>query len=177
MVSSSLWRHWPLRGESTGDRFHIPHCSIQNRNMHISVLNGALWDMEQVRSGICEIGQFRLFNTTCNDVQATPHTTHWQPCTPDCDCVIVYSCDTSVIPAPSAPCALGTGILEVKHFSPHISGSKYAVSMKHASCGAWKCDLSDTGIVIVKFISVVNILETAWEFTVDVTRAFSNNRL
>ena len=32
--------------------FHIPQCSIQNRNVHISVLNGALWDMEQVHSGI-----------------------------------------------------------------------------------------------------------------------------
>ena len=36
--------------------FHIPEYSIQNRNVHISVLNGALWDMEQVHSGICEIG-------------------------------------------------------------------------------------------------------------------------
>ena len=36
--------------------FHIPECSIQNRNVHISVLNGAFWDMEQVHSGICEIG-------------------------------------------------------------------------------------------------------------------------
>ena len=36
--------------------FHIPQCSIQNRNVHISVLNGALWDMEQVHSEICEIG-------------------------------------------------------------------------------------------------------------------------
>ena len=35
---------------------HIPQCSIQNRNVHISVLNEALWDMEQVHSGICEIG-------------------------------------------------------------------------------------------------------------------------
>ena len=34
---------------------HIPQCSLQNRNAHISVLNGALWDMEQVHSGICEI--------------------------------------------------------------------------------------------------------------------------
>ena len=34
---------------------HIPQCSIRNRNAHISVLNGALWDMEQVNSGICEI--------------------------------------------------------------------------------------------------------------------------
>ena len=36
--------------------FYIPQCSIQNRNVHISVLNGALWDLEQVHSGICEIG-------------------------------------------------------------------------------------------------------------------------
>ena len=36
--------------------FHIPECFIQNRNVHISVLNGAFCDMEQVRSGICEIG-------------------------------------------------------------------------------------------------------------------------
>ena len=26
--------------------------------MHISVLNGALWDVEQVHYGICEIGPF-----------------------------------------------------------------------------------------------------------------------
>ena len=37
---------------------HIPQCSIQNRNVHISVLNGALWNMEQVHSGIYELGQF-----------------------------------------------------------------------------------------------------------------------
>ena len=37
--------------------FHIPQCSIQNRNVHVSVLNGALWDMEQVHSGIYELGQ------------------------------------------------------------------------------------------------------------------------
>ena len=35
-----------------------PQCSIQSRNMHISVLNRALWDMEQVNYGICEIGLF-----------------------------------------------------------------------------------------------------------------------
>ena len=34
----------------------IPECSIQNRNVHISVLNGAFLDMEQVYFGICEIG-------------------------------------------------------------------------------------------------------------------------
>ena len=35
---------------------HIPQCTIQNRNVHISILNGALWDMGQVHSGICEKG-------------------------------------------------------------------------------------------------------------------------
>ena len=36
--------------------FYIPQSSIQNRNLHIHVLNGALWGMEQVHAGICEIG-------------------------------------------------------------------------------------------------------------------------
>ena len=40
--------------------FHIAQCSIQSRNVHISVLNGALWDMEQVHSGICEIGLSKI---------------------------------------------------------------------------------------------------------------------
>ena len=31
-----------------------PHYIIQNRNVHISVLNGVLWDMGQVHCGICE---------------------------------------------------------------------------------------------------------------------------
>ena len=44
---------------------HIPQCTMQNRNVHISVLNGALWDMEQVHCGICEIG---LFQTTIPNV-------------------------------------------------------------------------------------------------------------
>ena len=35
--------------------FHIPQYTIQNRNVHISVLNGVLWDMEQIHWGICEI--------------------------------------------------------------------------------------------------------------------------
>ena len=43
--------------------FHIPQCSIQNRNVHISVLNGALWDMEQLHSGICELGQICKYRT------------------------------------------------------------------------------------------------------------------
>ena len=39
--------------------FHIPQCTIQNRNVHISVLNGALWDMEQMHGEICELGQLK----------------------------------------------------------------------------------------------------------------------
>ena len=37
---------------------HIPRCTIQNRNVHISVLNCALWDMGQVQCGICDTGLF-----------------------------------------------------------------------------------------------------------------------
>ena len=36
--------------------FHIPQWLIRNRNVHISVLNGVLWDTEQVHCGICDIG-------------------------------------------------------------------------------------------------------------------------
>ena len=35
---------------------YIPQCTIQNRNVHISVFNGALWDMEQMHSEFWEIG-------------------------------------------------------------------------------------------------------------------------
>ena len=44
---------------------HIPQCTIQNSNVHISVLNGALWDMEQVHYGICEIGLFTALHYMC----------------------------------------------------------------------------------------------------------------
>ena len=37
---------------------HIPQRTIQNRNGHISVLNGALWDMWQVGCWICAFGHF-----------------------------------------------------------------------------------------------------------------------
>ena len=40
--------------------FHIPQCTIQNRNVHISALNGALGDMEQAHYGVCEIGLLNL---------------------------------------------------------------------------------------------------------------------
>ena len=35
---------------------HIPQCTIQNRNVHISVLNGVLWNMGQLHCGVCHIG-------------------------------------------------------------------------------------------------------------------------
>ena len=37
--------------------------SEQKLSMHISVLNGVLWDMVQVQCGINEIGQFITGNT------------------------------------------------------------------------------------------------------------------
>ena len=40
--------------------FHIPQCTIQNRDVQISVLNGALWDMKLVYCGICARGQMAL---------------------------------------------------------------------------------------------------------------------
>ena len=39
--------------------FHITQYTTQKRNVHISVLNGALWEMEQLHCGICELGEFR----------------------------------------------------------------------------------------------------------------------
>ena len=38
----------------------IPQCTIQNRNVHISVLKSVLWDMEQVHCRICELDQLYL---------------------------------------------------------------------------------------------------------------------
>ena len=35
--------------------FYIPQCTMWNRNVHISILNGVLWDMKLVHRGICEI--------------------------------------------------------------------------------------------------------------------------
>ena len=39
-----------------GALWDIPRCTIQKRNVHISVLNGSYWGMEQVHYGICEFG-------------------------------------------------------------------------------------------------------------------------
>ena len=48
--------------------FHIPQCFIQNRNVHISVLNGALWIMGQVHIRICELGLLETTVLHYNDV-------------------------------------------------------------------------------------------------------------
>ena len=53
--------------------FHIPQCSIRNRNVHISVLHGALWDMEQVHSGICELDQFQQWCQVAECIKSTGH--------------------------------------------------------------------------------------------------------
>ena len=37
------------------DTICVPQCTIRNRNVHISVQNGTLWDMKQVHCGSCEI--------------------------------------------------------------------------------------------------------------------------
>ena len=39
-------------------------CSIQNTNVHVSVLDGEFWDMKQVCSEICELGQLYELNTS-----------------------------------------------------------------------------------------------------------------
>ena len=49
---------WANLTNPTMHLFHIPQYTIQNRNVHISVLNGALWDMGQVHCGICKLGQW-----------------------------------------------------------------------------------------------------------------------
>ena len=41
--------------------FHIPQYTIHNKSVPISVLNGALCDIEQVLYGICEIGTSEQF--------------------------------------------------------------------------------------------------------------------
>ena len=56
-----LWHHGiDLIQNPRMHLFHIPQCSIQNINVHISVLNEVLWDMEQVYFGIWSIGSSLL---------------------------------------------------------------------------------------------------------------------
>ena len=44
---------------------HIPQCTIQNRDLHISVLNAELWDMRHVHRGICESPVSPLHKAQC----------------------------------------------------------------------------------------------------------------
>ena len=50
--------------------FHIPLCTFWIRNVHISLLNGALWDTEQVHLGSCEIAYIWYVsdNRTCTRI-------------------------------------------------------------------------------------------------------------
>ena len=59
-----------------------PQCPIQNRNVHISVLNGALWDMKQVHSGICELGQLGKFQCIWQGTRilVPDMAARWHPC-------------------------------------------------------------------------------------------------
>ena len=58
--------------------FHISQCIIQNRNVHISALNGEFWDMERVPYGICEIGLLKNIDRTLNSSN-TRHLTPGKP--------------------------------------------------------------------------------------------------
>ena len=55
--------HKPMPAQSfdlsnpTMHLFHVQQRTIQNSNIHISVLNGALWDLRQLHCGVCELGQ------------------------------------------------------------------------------------------------------------------------
>ena len=62
---------------------HIPQCTIQNRNVHIFVLNGALWDMGQEHCGICETGLFWYLITSSFQWEMFPmlHSPCQFPCT------------------------------------------------------------------------------------------------
>ena len=53
---------WTINQFYKSQNVPVPYSTmqIQNRNAHISVLNGVLWDTEQVHSGICELGQLSV---------------------------------------------------------------------------------------------------------------------
>ena len=57
----------------------IQQCTIQNRNVHISVLNGALWGMGQVHCGICEIGLLFWRKIICQALATPSARLSWQP--------------------------------------------------------------------------------------------------
>ena len=61
-----FWQHWTKLTNPTVHLSHIPQCTIQNINVHISVLNGALWDIGQLHCGICEIDLLTSFLSLCH---------------------------------------------------------------------------------------------------------------
>ena len=56
--------------------YNIPQCTIQNRNVHISVLNDALWDIEQVHCEICEFCQSVLLSFVLAELSRDPSKSH-----------------------------------------------------------------------------------------------------
>ena len=54
-------RLWSFFTYPTMHLFHIPQCTIQKRNVHISVLKSALWDTELMSCGIGELIQLDHF--------------------------------------------------------------------------------------------------------------------
>ena len=56
--------------------YHILQCTTQNRNVHISVLSGALWDMGQVDCVIREFGL--LIKCNINIISALLESSSWQ---------------------------------------------------------------------------------------------------
>ena len=46
---------WQMKLTNSIMHLSIPQCTSENKNMHISVLNGALWEMAQVYYGIWKI--------------------------------------------------------------------------------------------------------------------------
>ena len=75
---------------------HIPQYTIQNRNAHISVLNGVLCDMGQVYCGICEIRLLqcnRFSRKYSHNMYPKVHTGGWAMW-----CLLWYKCFTYVLP-------------------------------------------------------------------------------
>ena len=54
-VRGSFNKNRHIISRTNNDEHGAAQENIQNRSVHISLLNGALWDMEQAYCGICEI--------------------------------------------------------------------------------------------------------------------------
>ena len=59
----NAWEEWQMKRMSSPNPetnpslqlFHTPQYSIQNKNVHFSILNGALWDIGQMHCGIYKL--------------------------------------------------------------------------------------------------------------------------